>query len=178
MINKIKYINLVAVLVCTFFSACAQNTNNKQKSQTTISADTTIDTEDTLVMSDEDWKRKLSPAAYQVLREKATEKPYSGEYEEFWDSGIYVCNACGQELFRSETKFDAHCGWPSFYESMDKSKVKEIVDKSHGMVRTEVVCSRCGGHLGHVFNDGPAENGGMRYCINSLSLGFQKKGTK
>jgi peptide-methionine (R)-S-oxide reductase len=122
-----------------------------------------------------EWKSQLNSLEFQVLREKATERPYSSEYETLWDSGTYVCKGCGQELFSSETKFDAGCGWPSFYQSIDKSKVKEIVDNSHGMSRTEVVCSNCGGHLGHVFNDGYGQPTGLRYCINGISLGFKKK---
>ena len=128
-----------------------------------------------VVKTDEEWKKTLSPEQYRVLREKGTERPFSGEYETHWDTGVYVCKACGAELFRSNTKFDAHCGWPSFYESVDKSAVKEIRDVSHGMVRTEVVCANCGGHLGHVFDDGPQDKTGLRYCINSVSLGFEKK---
>lgn len=125
--------------------------------------------------TDEEWKKQLTPEEYRVLREKGTERPFSSEYETMWDSGTYVCKACGAELFHSNTKFDAHCGWPSFYQSIDKSAVKEILDTSHGMVRTEVVCARCGGHLGHVFNDGYGQPTGLRYCINGVSLGFKKK---
>ncbi|MBL7810673.1 MAG: peptide-methionine (R)-S-oxide reductase MsrB [Bacteroidetes bacterium] len=136
-----------------------------------------MQTEDTFPVkkTEEEWKAALSPAEYQVLREKGTERPYSSEYETLWDSGTYVCKGCGSELFSSATKFDAGCGWPSFYQSIDKSRVKEILDKSHGMVRTEVVCAKCGGHLGHVFNDGYGQPTGLRYCINGVSLGFKKK---
>lgn len=129
---------------------------------------------DSLPNTDSAWKEILSPEEYRVLREKGTERPHTGQYDQHWDSGIYVCKACGAELFRSDAKFDAHCGWPSFYESADKSRVVEKLDLSHGMVRTEVLCGNCGGHLGHVFNDGPNPTG-MRYCINSVSLGFKKK---
>ncbi len=136
-----------------------------------------LDMKDTFEVqkSDEEWRAQLGEAAYRVLREKGTERPFTSEYETFWDSGTYVCKGCGQELFHSETKFDAGCGWPSFYQSIDKSRIKEILDTSHGMTRTEVVCSRCGGHLGHVFNDGYNQPTGLRYCINGVSLGFRKK---
>jgi len=136
-----------------------------------------LDMKDTFEVqkSEEEWRAQLGDAAYRVLREKGTERPFTSEYETFWDSGTYVCKGCGQELFHSETKFDAGCGWPSFYQSIDKSRVKEILDTSHGMTRTEVVCSRCGGHLGHVFNDGYGQPTGLRYCINGVSLGFRKK---
>ena len=127
-----------------------------------------------LPTTEEEWKERLSPEEYEVLRKKGTERPYTGKYDQMWDAGVYVCKACGEELFTSDTKFDAGCGWPSFYQSIDKSKVKEILDRSHGMTRVEVVCANCGGHLGHVFNDGPNPTG-LRYCINSVSLGFEKK---
>lgn len=127
--------------------------------------------------SNEEWLEILGEASYKVLREKGTERPFSGEFEQFWEPGVYVCKGCGAELFESKTKFDAGCGWPSFYEAMDKSKVMEITDKSHGMIRTEVVCANCEGHLGHVFDDGYGTPTGMRYCINSVSLGFKKKET-
>lgn len=127
--------------------------------------------------SNEEWLELLGEASYKVLREKGTERPFSGEFEQFWEPGVYVCKGCGAELFESKTKFDAGCGWPSFYEAMDKSKVMEITDRSHGMIRTEVVCANCEGHLGHVFDDGYGTPTGMRYCINSVSLGFKKKET-
>lgn len=143
--------------------------------QTADKSTQVVANKDTVMKTEQEWKARLTPDEYKVIREKATERPFTGEYDQFWDTGIYVCKACGAELFRSETKFDAGCGWPSFYKGIDKSKIKEIPDNSHGMKRIEVVCARCGGHLGHVFDDGPEEHGGMRYCINSLSLGFQKK---
>jgi peptide-methionine (R)-S-oxide reductase len=129
----------------------------------------------TVQKSEAEWREQLGDAAYRVLREKGTERPFSSEYETMWDSGTYVCKGCGQELFHSNTKFDAGCGWPSFYQGIDKSRIKEVLDTSHGMTRTEVVCSRCGGHLGHVFNDGYGQPTGLRYCINGISLGFRKK---
>lgn len=124
--------------------------------------------------TDEEWKKELTPEQYAVLREKGTERPFTGKFEDHWEPGTYTCAACGNELFKSDTKFDAGCGWPSFYEALDKTKVIERIDKSHGMMRTEIICAKCGGHLGHVFNDGPNPTG-LRYCINSVSLGFKKK---
>lgn len=128
---------------------------------------------DTVEKSDEEWKKLLSPEQFNVLREMGTEMPYSGKYYLHKDKGTYVCAACGSELFKSDTKFDAGCGWPSFSDVIDPSKVVYTKDKSLGMVRTEITCAKCGGHLGHVFDDGPAPTG-LRYCINSVSIEFKK----
>src|SRR5512146_911323 len=124
--------------------------------------------------TEEEWRRELTPEQYHVLREKGTERPFSGEYEETTTPGVYRCAACGQELFASETKFDSGCGWPSFYAPLGSEPVDEHEDTSHGMRRTEVTCSRCGSHLGHVFPDGPRPTG-LRYCINSVSLKLEPK---
>jgi len=121
------------------------------------------------VKDDAQWREKLTPEEYYVLREKGTERAFTGEYWNVWEEGTYRCRGCGEVLFTSETKFDAGCGWPSFDRPAKEGVVAEASDTSHGMIRTEVLCQQCGGHLGHVFPDGPTETG-QRYCINSLSI--------
>ncbi|MFN9109183.1 MAG: peptide-methionine (R)-S-oxide reductase MsrB [Bacteroidota bacterium] len=128
-----------------------------------------------IVKPEEEWKKQLTSEQYYVIREKGTERPFTGKYEDHWIPGTYVCAACGNELFKSDTKFDAGCGWPSFYEALDSTKIYEKLDQSHGMVRMEIMCAKCGGHLGHVFNDGPRAKTGLRYCVNSLSLDFKEQ---
>jgi peptide-methionine (R)-S-oxide reductase len=122
--------------------------------------------------TDEEWQAELSPAQYEVLRHQGTEPPFSGRYVHNEEDGTYRCGACGAVLFGSDTKFDSGTGWPSFFRPADEENIELRPDTSHGMVRTEVLCRRCGGHLGHVFEDGPAPTG-LRYCINSLSLDFE-----
>ncbi|MHA1367546.1 MAG: peptide-methionine (R)-S-oxide reductase MsrB [Candidatus Heimdallarchaeota archaeon] len=125
--------------------------------------------------TDEEWKKELSEVEYLVLRENDTERPFTGEYWNHKEKGIYKCAGCGIALFTSDAKFDSDCGWPSFYDAIDKGKIEEIIDTSHGMKRIEVTCKNCGGHLGHVFPDGPLDKTGLRYCINSVSLDFEKE---
>jgi peptide-methionine (R)-S-oxide reductase len=132
------------------------------------------DTQPNVELSDEQWRTRLSPEQYQVLRQQATERPFTGEYVHMKDDGTYHCAGCGAELFSSDTKFESGSGWPSFYEPAVSANVETRTDRSHGMIRTEVVCRRCGGHLGHVFDDGPQPTG-LRYCINSCALDFDQK---
>ena len=120
----------------------------------------------------EDWKASLSEEQYRSLRQKNTERAFSGEYLNNKQPGIYKCAGCGNPLFSSENKFDSGSGWPSFYDSIDDTHIDKVIDKTWGMIRTEVECASCGGHLGHVFDDGPAPTG-LRYCINSASLSFE-----
>jgi peptide-methionine (R)-S-oxide reductase len=125
--------------------------------------------------TDEQWRAELSPAEYQVLRQAGTERPWTGEYNETKTEGVYTCRACDAELFTSDTKFDSHCGWPSFYAPSDKDNVELIEDRSLGMHRVEVRCGTCGSHLGHVFDDAPQTPTGDRYCMNSVSLRLRPK---
>jgi len=164
---KINFGNIwIIALISLSISACAQKTNDKSITKTITNMDTFE-----IKKSDDEWRKLLSPVQFNILREKGTESPYTGKYDEFFEKGTYYCAACGAELFTSKTKYNSGCGWPAFYEPSINKNIVEKRDMSHGMVRIEVMCARCGGHLGHVFNDGPKPTG-LRYCINSGALRF------
>jgi peptide-methionine (R)-S-oxide reductase len=137
-------------------------------------SNTAADTAQMIERSEKEWKAILTPEQYNILRLKGTDRPYTGKYYKTTEDGVYHCAACGTALFTSDMKFDSDCGWPSFDKAMEGGKIKTQMDRSHGMVRTEILCAKCGGHLGHLFEDGPTSTG-LRYCVNSTSLNFTKR---
>jgi peptide-methionine (R)-S-oxide reductase len=124
--------------------------------------------------TEQEWKEKLTPEQYQVLRQGATERAFTGKYWDNKSGGVYRCAGCGEKLFSSDTKYESHSGWPSFFKPLEEGLIDEEDDRSYGMVRTEIKCANCGGHLGHVFNDGPRPTG-LRYCVNSASLDLEEE---
>lgn len=165
------------VSICCM-QACLQ-TNEKVKAAGSISSEAFFvnekgDTIETLRLSEGEWKKQLTSPAFHVLRDKGTEMAFTGKYHDHHETGMYYCAGCGLPLFTSATKFESGTGWPSFFAPIDKTHVLEISDNSYGMRRVEVVCHKCGGHLGHVFDDGPKPTG-LRYCMNSVSLDFKQE---
>lgn len=160
-----KNIILFIIIAIPVFSVSCQTEPKTQTLKTKPMSTSYNKTED-------EWKKQLTPEQYHVLREKGTERPFTGKYNLTFEKGVYKCAACGYELFDDSQKFESHCGWPSFDSELgDGGRIKKIKDLSFGMVRTEIVCARCGGHLGHIFDDGPTKTG-QRYCVNSLSIDF------
>ncbi|MBP6333956.1 MAG: peptide-methionine (R)-S-oxide reductase MsrB [Bacteroidia bacterium] len=169
-----KFATILLYSLITLNVSCAQQSGSDKTYST---QDTMNDQSFPVQRTEEEWKKLLSPEQYDVLREKGTERPFTGEYNIHSENGMYVCAGCGNELFSSDMKFESSCGWPSFDEEIAGGKIIKKVDKSHGMMRTEIVCAKCGSHLGHLFDDGPTESG-MRYCVNSVSLDFKKEDKK
>lgn len=156
--------NVILLLVAVFtFSSC----QSQEKKEVSRKGNTSK-----IQKTDAEWKKELTPEQYEVLRKKGTERAFTGEYYDHFEKGKYVCAACGNVLFNSDAKFDSDCGWPSFDQAI-KGSVIYKEDISFGMVRTEVMCAKCGGHLGHVFDDGPKETTGKRFCTNSVSIKFE-----
>lgn len=167
---------LVCLIYCQMaFTSCNYNAEIKLSDNALLNNNNQMNDDSTKVnKTDSEWKAQLTPEQYDVLRKKGTERPFTSKWEEHYDGGTYACIACGNELFKSESKFDAGCGWPSFFEALDSTKIITSIDKAHGMQRVEIMCAKCGGHLGHVFDDGPKPTG-LRYCVNGVALDFLKK---
>jgi peptide-methionine (R)-S-oxide reductase len=177
--NMHRLVLIVCILAGLSMNACLQSNpkapavpSSLKKEMETSFVNAKGETIYIISKTDAEWKNSLDPDAYHVLRERGTERAFSGEYNANTKAGTYMCNACQLPLFSSDAKFDSGTGWPSFYQPIDPQHVMEIKDVSHGMTRVEILCHRCGGHLGHVFDDGPKPTG-LRYCMNSVSLNFK-----
>lgn len=170
------------ISIMLLFAISLMNCNSRSSKEATAQALPIIktsvmnsaDTSKKIIRTEEEWKKILTPEQYHILREKGTDAPFTGKLTYHKDKGVYKCAGCGNELFTSEMKFDSHCGWPSFDREIEGGKVVTKEDRSFGMVRTEILCGKCGSHLGHLFDDGPTSTG-MRYCVNSTSLDFTKQ---
>ncbi|MFZ9262080.1 MAG: peptide-methionine (R)-S-oxide reductase MsrB [Chitinophagaceae bacterium] len=171
-----KYMTFATAALMIFNACTAQQkpskpNNMEEKKNSPVFSRTNTDK---VEISEEEWKKVLTPEQFYIARQKGTERPWTSPFETSTEIGTYYCAACGYSLFKSNTKFDSGCGWPSFFEPVNKKSIIYTPDNTHGMRRTEVQCGRCKAHLGHVFNDGPPPTG-LRYCINGVSLGFEKK---
>lgn len=156
-----KYLTLALILLTlTTIKSYSQEINKKEMIKK-------------VTKTEEEWKKTLTPQQYYILRQKGTDAPSEGGYTTHFEKGTYHCAACNSQLFKSNSKFESHCGWPSFDDAIEGT-VKYVSDKTHGMIRTEIICASCGGHLGHIFNDGPKETTGKRYCVNTTSIKFVK----
>lgn len=175
---KIFLIAALFIAGFLFWNISNKTSNEKNNISYTSLSDSTkkqgANMNEKVIKTDEEWKKELSPEEYRILREKGTERAFTGKYWDHHELGTYVCAACGTKLFESDTKFDSGCGWPSYFEPIDSSRIIYNDDSSFGMKRTEVICAKCDGHLGHVFDDGPPPTG-LRYCINSGSMKFITK---
>lgn len=159
------FVLIFGIFVSTLNITCQNQMQNQKENNDTVM-------ENQFKKSESEWKKTLNDEQYYVLREKGTERPFTGKYNLHFEKGTYTCAGCGYELFTGDQKFESHCGWPSFDNEIGNGeRIKKIKDFSHGMIRTEVVCARCNGHLGHLFDDGPTKTGN-RYCINSVSIDF------
>jgi peptide-methionine (R)-S-oxide reductase len=174
-------LRLLIFTTAALFNFCCINAQDKiKKTEKTMSESKSNpafsrNNQEKVEMKEEEWKKVLTPEQYYIARQKGTERPWTSKFEKFDEKGTYYCAACGNTLFQSNTKFDSGCGWPSFFEPVNKKSLIYLPDNTLGMQRTEVQCGRCKAHLGHVFEDGPPPTG-LRYCINGVILGFDKKG--
>jgi peptide-methionine (R)-S-oxide reductase len=160
------------IMVAIIALAACQPADRKPENAPVIKTSISMDTTKKIVRSEEEWKKILTPEQYRILREKGTDAPFTGKLTLNKEKGMYNCAACGNELFTSDMKFDSHCGWPSFDREIEGGKITTQTDRTFGMVRTEILCGKCGSHLGHLFDDGPTSTG-LRYCVNSTSLDFK-----
>jgi len=168
MYNSMKLIDFLSIII--LFSGCS----GIQEKETKVVTKNKVNMKPKIKKSEEEWEEVLTPQQFHILRKKGTDLPGTGAYTYHFEQGMYKCAGCGAELFKSGTKYESHCGWPSFDDAIEGAIIQQA-DYSHNMIRTEIICANCGGHLGHIFDDGPKETTGKRYCVNSTSIQFIKK---